>query len=98
MIFFLSQHDENLPQLRLHIASNLVVEDDQLGPVEAEGPVQVHVLPVLPLPQHKFPPFSRVFPPKLVRAGVANMAAGSTVVLRQHAREGIPHCKRMKNC
>ncbi len=91
---FRSLHDENLPQLRLHIAGNLVIEDDQLGALEAEGPVQIHVLPVLPLPQHEFPPFCRVFPPKLVRGGVANMAAGSPVVLGQHARERIPHCKK----
>ncbi len=88
---FRSLYDENLPQLRLHIVGNLVIEDDQLGAPEAEGPVQIHVLPVLPFPQHEFPPFCRVFPPKLVRGGVANMAAGSPVVLSQHARERIPH-------
>jgi hypothetical protein len=28
---------------------------------------------------------------------VANMAAGSPVVLSQHARERIPHCKKRDN-
>jgi hypothetical protein len=97
LLCFRYLHDENLPQLRFHIAGNLVIEDDQLGALEAEGPVQIHVLPVLPLPQHEFPPFCRVFPPKLVRGGVANMAAGSPVVLSQHARERIPHCKKEKS-
>jgi hypothetical protein len=80
-----------LPQLGLQIADQLIVEDDQLGAPELEGPVQVHALPVLPLPHNKLPPVFRILPPELVGGGVAGMTAGPPVVLGQHAGEGVSH-------
>ena len=65
-----------------------------LGPGKGQGPVKVHRLPVAAFAQHKLPPFWRIFPPKLVRPRVADMAAGSPIVLGQHAGERVPHWKR----